>query len=373
MSIARSKTPGLYRIDVAWNHLVETHITLTCLPGETVAAAIQRLAQLPGLENAAIAKLDVFGPCANAAVTEDALRNAFRNRPLPLQWVEGLPCDSTPVAGLQAVFITGDEVEPLTSAGRPAGYAINTPSARYVWLGGILPRDPSATDAEQAHDVFEQITSLLDGAGVGLNALTRTWLYNRDILAWYGVFNAVRTAFFQEHGVFDNLVPASTGIGAVNPVNAALIVSALAMKPQQGTAAGHAPRAYAVESPMQCTPRHYGSSFSRAVEIADAPVRRLMISGTASISYEGITEHVGDVEKQIALTMEVAEAILQSRGMSFDNTVRALAYFRYAADAPAFSAYCAGRGLDLPVVVNESTVCRDDLLFEIELDAMCEG
>ncbi len=37
------------------------------------------------------------------------------------------------------------------------------------------------------------------------------------------------------------------------------------------------------------------------------------------------------------------------------------------------SDWCAEHDLNLPVVVTASEVCRDELLFEIELDAMSNG
>jgi len=161
-------------------------------------------------------------------------------------------------------------------------------------------------------------------------------------------------------------LPASTGIGARNAGGAALVVAAWAMQPLDG-------KAYAREvgSPLQCPAPKYGSSFSRAMEVASGGVRRLFISGTASIHPDGTTAWVGDIEKQVALTMEVVAAILQSRGMDYRDVTRATAYFKAPEFKPAFEAWCAARELaDLPVVPLHADVCRDALLFEIELDAV---
>jgi len=126
-----------------------------------------------------------------------------------------------------------------------------------------------------------------------------------------------------------------------------------------------------VPSPLQCPALRYGSSFSRAVEVAAPDHRRLYLSGTASIDPGGKTAHVGDIEKQIELTMRVVGAILASRGMGWDNVSRAVAYVERATHASAFQAYRLGAGLaQLPVVIVENPLCRGDLLFEIELDAL---
>lgn len=81
--------------------------------------------------------------------------------------------------------------------------------------------------------------------------------------------------------------------------------------------------------------------------------------------------YVGDVEKQIHLTLDVVEAILRSRGMDWKNTVRAVGYFRDIADLPLFEYCCRTRGIPaLPLTPAHTIVCRNDLLFEMELDAV---
>jgi enamine deaminase RidA (YjgF/YER057c/UK114 family) len=115
----------------------------------------------------------------------------------------------------------------------------------------------------------------------------------------------------------------------------------------------------------------YGSSFSRAVEFSTPELRRLYVSGTASIRPDGRTAHPTDVRAQVELTMEVVEALLGSRGMTWKHCVRAIGYFKHMADAGAFEAWRAARGVGpLPVVLAKSDVCRNDLLFELELDAI---
>ena len=99
----------------------------------------------------------------------------------------------------------------------------------------------------------------------------------------------------------------------------------------------------------------------------------MLISGTASVAEDGTTAYVGDVTAQVKRTMEVVEALLGARDMEWPHVVRALAYFKRPGDSPALAAYCADHGLtDLPIVVAHNDVCRDDLLFEIEVDAILE-
>ena len=80
---------------------------------------------------------------------------------------------------------------------------------------------------------------------------------------------------------------------------------------------------------------------------------------------------VDDVYNQVDLTMDVVESILRSRGFSFEDLSRATAYFRRAADAAVFAEWLATRRLTrLPIVSAEAQICRDDLLFELEAEAL---
>lgn len=54
----------------------------------------------------------------------------------------------------------------------------------------------------------------LNRAGMDFSHVVRTWFYNNRLLDWYEEFNRARDTFFESRGVFDRLVPASTGIGS---------------------------------------------------------------------------------------------------------------------------------------------------------------
>ena len=64
--------------------------------------------------------------------------------------------------------------------------------------------------------------------------------------------------------------------------------------------------------------------------------------------------------------------------MSWAVVARVMAYFKDIDEADVLERYCLDKGLpDLPVVVSSADICRDDLLFEIEVDAtagrICES
>jgi hypothetical protein len=68
--------------------------------------------------------------------------------------------------------------------------------------------------------------------------------------------------------------------------------------------------------------------------------------------------------------MDVVEAILASREMSYASVSRGTAYLKRLEDGWAFQDWCEAHGIVVPVLCLQSDVCRDELLFELELDAM---
>jgi enamine deaminase RidA (YjgF/YER057c/UK114 family) len=269
------------------------------------------------------------------------------------------------LGGTQVLAVAGRPLVPVRAAGRLVGFAWEDAHARWCWLGAITPPDPRAPRPAQAEAVFALMESALAAAGMRFGHVVRTWFYNHRILDWYAEFNRVRTDFFRARGVFDALVPASTGVGMPNAAGAALAADLLAVAPK-----GPEVAVREVPSPLQGPAPAYGSSFSRAVEIAAPSHRRLLVSGTASIAPDGRSVHAGDADAQIDLTLDVVAAILDSRGMGWGDVIRGTAYFKRAADAPRLDARRRARGAgDLHVVCAEADVCRDDLLFEIEVDA----
>jgi len=296
-------------------------------------------------------------------------RARFGGPDWPLFWLQGDVCPGTQISGAQAFVVDEATVRYIKLDGRIVGSYWEDDDAEYSLLAGILPVSFDATPGGQAYSSFEQIETALSKVGVDFSYVVRTWLYLDKLLDWYDEFNVARTNFFLSRGVFDRLIPASTGIGASNPSGAALTSGALAIRPKHDRAVIRE-----VASPLQCAATEYRSSFSRAVEVTFPSRRFLTISGTASIAPSGASLYEGDVVKQIHLTLDVVEAILKSRGYEWADTVRAIGYFRDIHDLPVFDAICKERGIaPLPLAIAHAIVCRGDLLFEIELDAVAAG
>jgi enamine deaminase RidA (YjgF/YER057c/UK114 family) len=286
----------------------------------------------------------------------------------PLLWVQGDPCTGEHVWGTQAFALEGKKLRRIVLDGRTVGTAWTGDGADYCLLAGILPVNLSASRGEQTYSCFEQMETALVMTGMDFSHVARTWLYLDHLLDWYDEFNEARTRFFEERCVFERMVPASTGIGGGNPFGAALSAGVLAVRPHDDRV-----QVREVVSPLQCPATAYRSSFSRAVEIDSPEQRLLLVSGTASISPGGESLYADDTEKQIHLTLDVVEAILKSRGMDWKDTTRAIGYFYDIAAIPVFEQCCRERGMPpIPLLPVHATVCRHDLLFEIELDAVAK-
>lgn len=364
--IRRQYSPELRVCSIQRSGVLEIHFTILPLRGESAAGMLERLAVVLRTYNASVIRHEVFGALAGHPGFLTALNRLFGVEPWPVTFVEDASCNDEYMAGMHVLAVAGVRVDSLSINDRVVGRVFQDGHARHCVLGDIRPTENAIPREDQATQVFENLVSVLNRTGMNLPNVARTWLFLDDILAWYGPLNQVRRECFERHRLFDHTVPASTGVGTRNPVGTALVAGAWAVEPTNGSLfLGE------VGSPMQCPAPAYGSCFSRAVEIVTPGWRRMFISGTASIAPKGDSVCAGDVDGQIDLTMQVVRAILVSREMDYTDVTRATAYLRNPADAPLFRQWCLKLGLEnWPLVITQAVVCRDELLFEIEVDAM---
>lgn len=363
--IAHVHERGLHATIVDREELREFHITIEPLPGDSAASLVERLHAFAVSSRARIARQEIFGSAPGMIAFRGVQQERFGAVPWPITSVVAPSCSGLPLAGVHCLAIAGPQITAILDDDRPVGSLFSDGSARYCILGGVVPKCTPNPRINRTTAAFEEMVRHLESAGMALTDVARTWLFLDEILDWYDIFNHERREVFERYDVFSHCVPASTGIGAPNAAGAALVAGAWAVQ-----AIDPAVTIEQVKSPLQCSASDYGSCFSRAVEIGTPDLRRLFVSGTASIEPGGRTAHAGDVAKQVALTFEVIEAILESRGMSWQNTSRATCYFKQATDAWALAEHLSARKLRLPTLVTEAYICRDDLLFEMEIDAL---
>ena len=268
--------------------------------------------------------------------------------------------------GMLVRAVLGIPVHPVCRGGATIGYRFEDEHAAYCYLGGLVPTTVGLDGADQTTEVMTAIKAGLESVGMGFRDVVRTWYYLDGILSWYDDFNRARTAFFNEHDVFSKLMPASTGIGIANSSGQLVLAKVHASRAKSAEF-----QVKVAESPLQGSAFSYGSAFSRAVEIATPASRTLHISGTASIAPGGETEFLDDVPAQIRRTLDVVEAILKHAGMGWSNAVRGLAYFNTSPELALWADFRARLSLPAQVeLVIHADVCRTDLLFELELEAV---
>jgi len=355
---------GLSTMTLSRDSVQEHFITVTPEGDEPPDSLFHRTAKAIGRLGAEIISIEVLGMSAGDRKSLDVLTSSLNGRDIPLGWVENSRTDN--LCGVHIWAVSGVPVQPVHYNGRRAGTIFEDEHIRYGRLVGLLPPDETVARSEQAQGIFTQMDVLLQNNGMHFSDVLRTWFYNDRILDWYDSFNSVRTRFFEEKKVFEGLLPASTGVGGCNMSGTALLSGLVAV-----TTDDHDVKAFEVASPLQSPAPEYGSSFSRAVELQSPNLRRLYISGTASIDGHGKTMFLDDPVGQVRLTMEVVAAILRSRDMDWGDITRSLVYFKRAADAPLFRRHCEDHGVPFfPAIIVENDICRDDLLFEIEADAI---
>ena len=345
---------------------IESHFPLVFDSAEDAAAKFAALAEKMRADGLSLVTLELFAPSGYAGAAR-RFKADLGAEGAPVMHVLPLDGSSSPLlAGAHAVALKGADVEFRRSPKGSSAALYNAGDAEFCRILGVALEDGGCPADIYTEASIRELEDVLAGCGFAFSDVVRTWFFNRDILGWYDGFNAGRTRFFKSRGVFGGLLPASTGIGGPNPRGTRIQCGVLAAK---GAAA--AGRAREIPSPLQCGATDYGSSFSRAVEMDYPAYRRVVVSGTASIAPGGETLYCGDIDAQVDLTMRVIGGILESRGMGFGDVHRAVAYCMDPGHYAAFRRWC-GRNVEIPHVPAYNTVCRSDLMFEVELDAAVE-
>jgi enamine deaminase RidA (YjgF/YER057c/UK114 family) len=334
------------------------------LSGEQPGSLFERAAEALRDRGAAIVSVEVVGVPYDNGKGPERLAQAFGPVAWPVTWIDRRP--DVAMGGVHIWAIVGPTPTPIVQGSVVTGTRFEDTWATFCRVGGLAPADIEAAPADQASSILHAMETTLHAADMGFADVVRTWFFNRDISAWYGDFNQARNRFFASRGVFQGVVPASTGVGGGDVGAAALTGGLLAIRPKNGLA--HIVPAF---SPLQCPALDYGSAFNRAIEVAFPDHVRLLVSGTASISPHGHTEHAGNVEAQVTRTVDVVGALLESRGTAWDEVTSGLAYVKRIDDLPAVTGHLERAQLDrLPILMVHADICRNDLLFELEVNVI---
>jgi enamine deaminase RidA (YjgF/YER057c/UK114 family) len=306
---------------------------------------------------------------ARAVVADDTWR-------VPPTCVEGAPVGRSGLAGIHVVAArrSGGTARVVSEKGRVYGRVVETASARVAGLAdvgraaaGRLATGPT----EEAGVAIECADRLLAGEGFSFRDVARTWFFLRDILDWYGPFNAVRNSAFRRMGLMgangDRTIPASTGIAGRNARGGWCTLDLVAVQPRPGGRF----EMRRLHGRRQNEATEYGSAFARGMALTLGEWRYVLVSGTASIDDRGATVHVGDFDRQTRQTLDAVASVLEEGGASLSDLDQATAFLKNPCDGRAFDRIAERTGLGrAPLVTVEADVCRDDLLFEIDATAV---
>jgi len=344
----------------------EIHLQLIPEPGETALRFAEKITEILNKYDAKIIRASFFGNLSQIDPTIKHIADNLSGINFPYSWIEGDKCNDTFINGVYIYAISGIEVKQLFNSGKIVGSYFQTDDAEFCFLGGLYSDPALSTPGKQTENILITADNLLHQVGLSYDKTVRTWYYLDNILDWYDEFNKARTSFFLQHDIFNKLVPASTGIGGKNPAGSRVCLELTAIKPKNKRFLIER-----VESPLQCSPTTYGSSFSRAIKYSDGDYSILTISGTASINPEGKTMYPDNLGKQIELSFNVVKAILDSQNFSFKDIIRAYAY---CSDKKFNDSFCNYLKNYFPAkyafICSENKICRKDLIFEIEVDVV---
>lgn len=270
--------------------------------------------------------------------------------------------ESRGILGVQVHAIHGIDRPTLIGTGDGSAVRVFARNGISYLTASGLGNAALPTPGLQTRHAFEKAIDLIQSAGGTVFDIARTWIWMDDILSWYGDMNDVRSALFQEKGLFQrpDAMPASTGIG-VSPFSGRVALDVFA-----AWGSSDAVRRYHAAG-KQRSAYEYGSAFARASRVLTPGGATVFCSGTAAIDPAGRTCYLDNIPGQVQMTIENIRAVLCDLDCGGD-VLQAMVYCATPEVESHFnSRYRAELGW--PVLTMPADVCRADLLFEVEVTA----
>lgn len=274
--------------------------------------------------------------------------------------------DEASIAGVQIHAISGPTTpEPVCFKDEILGRRFENAGRSWLHLSGLTALRTD-TPESQARAIYELASDILHSLDMDFRCVARTWIWLCDILEWYDEFNAARTTVYQRESLVDDsgrarYLPASTGIGVAPANGGACALELIAVSD------GDRSIRSIQSGGEQDSAFSYGSAFARAVAAPMPAGQALFISGTAAIDAQGRSEYAGEARSQIDATMQHVRALLGEAGWNENRVVSAIAYSKTPEIARLFADEWSS--LPWPRVETVADVCRDELLFEVEVTA----
>ena len=301
-------------------------------------------------------------------------------------YIEGTPPWGAGLAGVIIHAVKADDVWTIMDSGVPCGRGWKLNGVTHLVLQNIqapsrkestppiLPFSKGRSEEGlwplQARLMIERAERILRQNGASYKDVVRTWFYLSDILGWYAAFNKVRNETYGEFGIMPGpddsnlLLPASTGIQGETPSGAACAMDLIAVLNSENCTRK-------LSNPSQLDAFRYGSAFARASVVRNGSTDLMEISGTAAIDEHGVSLYPGDIRAQINCTFDKVQTLLAQEGAGLKDICSATVFVKQPEFAEIFYEMAAARGLEnFPCVCIVADVCREELLFEIDAEAI---
>jgi enamine deaminase RidA (YjgF/YER057c/UK114 family) len=268
------------------------------------------------------------------------------------------------------------------------GYTRYTTRGSQALLALGLHASPQLPLQSQAEVTFQHLYNVLEQEGLTLTDIVRQWNYVPEILALqnhegktlqhYQVFNVVRKACYAKH-TFRHGYPAATGIGVKTgpfSIDVLALASHTAVD-KKGLSNPNQQNAYQYDQQQLigdalCGQQKNPPLFERAKLLAWEDTAQIIVSGTASILGQE-TVGLGDVSHQTEIAiqnmLDLLTPAVTGRQKHFEfNGLRV--YIKQKKDYKAVKDVCQRFFPGIPTVYVQADVCRDNLLMEIEGEAV---
>jgi len=325
----------------------------------------------------------IFGSLASEAAVRAARAEALKKEGIspdtPITFIEGSIASPAPLNGIiiRAVSCPNPEdVWTINDGHVPCGRGWRSGNTSFLILQNLQGRQSGPesinTAPIQTLRMLEQAENLLRQQGACFQDVIRTWFYLDDILSWYDEFNKVRSTQYRTFDIMpgpgkDLLLPASTGIRGSNTNGSSGVLDLFAVAGPKASR----PLIKQLSNTAQKDAFCYGSAFSRGALIQTKNTAMLQLSGTAAIDEQGISLYPNDIRSQISCTFDKIEALLGQAGGNLSDICAATVFVKQPEFIPVFWKMAADRGLDsFPAVCVVADICRDELLFEIDAEAI---
>jgi enamine deaminase RidA (YjgF/YER057c/UK114 family) len=311
------------------------------------------------------------------AARHRALRTSGIPSGNPVTYIEGNPTSGNGLAGIIIHAVSADEVWTIMDGKQPCGRGWRRNGSTYLVLQNVYGKhggsNGNGTRHLQVRHMLDRAERILQENGASYRNVVRTWFYLSDILDWYAAFNKVRNEKYGEFGIMpgpgdkDLLLPASTGIRGETLSDAAATMDLFAIAGE----AGSRPVIKQLTNTAQLDAFRYGSAFSRGAVIQEPDVSLIEVSGTASIDRSGKSQFVGEIRGQINCTFDRIETLIAQEGAGLKDITAATVFVKRPEYAEIFREMARERGLEeFPAVCLVADVCREELLFEIDAEAV---